>query len=112
MAVWWWRRVDLQTKRIVSGQWGPAISRNRIQKLKIIRMNCVGRVGERESGLVKGHMTGDNNPVGGEVKAAVSLMMRRVASENAKSGAWRKFICGNDSEVRITGTTKDTKVII
>jgi hypothetical protein len=57
-------------------------------------------------------MTGDNNPVGGEVKAAVSLMMRRVASENAKSGAWRKFICGNDSEVRITGTTKDTKVII
>jgi hypothetical protein len=57
-------------------------------------------------------MTGDNNPVGGEVKAAVSLMMRRVTKEGAKSGAWRKFICGGGREVRITGTTKDTKVIV
>jgi hypothetical protein len=57
-------------------------------------------------------MTGDDNPVGGEVKAAVSLMMRRVAKEDAKSGARRKFICGSGSEVQITGTTKDTKVIV
>jgi hypothetical protein len=57
-------------------------------------------------------MTGDDDPVGGKVKAAVSLMMRRVAKEDAKSGARRKFICGSGSEVQITGTTKDTKVIV
>jgi hypothetical protein len=57
-------------------------------------------------------MTGDDDPISGEVKAAVSLMMRRVAKEDAKSGAWRKFICGSGSEVRTTGTTKDTKVIV
>jgi hypothetical protein len=57
-------------------------------------------------------MTGDDDPVGGEAKAAVSLMMRRVAKEDAKSRAWHKFICGSGSEVRITGTTKDTKVIV
>jgi hypothetical protein len=57
-------------------------------------------------------MMGDDEPVGGEVKAAISLMMRRVAKEDAKSGVWRKFICGSGSKVRITGTTKDTKMIV
>jgi hypothetical protein len=57
-------------------------------------------------------MTGDDDPVGGAVKAAVSLMMRIVAQEDAKDGVWRKFICGSGSEVQITGTTKNMKVIV
>jgi hypothetical protein len=57
-------------------------------------------------------MTRDGDPVGGAVKAAVSLMMRRVAKEDAESGALRKFVCGSGSEVWITGTTKNKKVIV
>jgi hypothetical protein len=57
-------------------------------------------------------MTGDDDPIGGVVKAAVSLMMRRVTKEDTERGAWRKFVCGSGSEVWITGTTKNTKVIV
>jgi hypothetical protein len=57
-------------------------------------------------------MAGDDDPVGGSIKTAVSLMMRRVAKEDAQGGARRKLVCGSGGEVGITCTTKNTKVIV
>lgn len=74
---------------------------NRHVSAALIKELIVGRaesttaldVGKR--GLVESDVSGDDDFVGGEVKAAVSLMMRRIAEEDAHGGTGRKLVGGS-----------------
>ena len=57
-------------------------------------------------------MTRDDDPIRGAIKAAVSLVMSRVAEKNTQRGTQCKLMRGCGSEVRVACTTKDPKVVV
>jgi hypothetical protein len=57
-------------------------------------------------------MSGDEDATRGEVKAPVPLVVRRVTKENAPCRARRQLVRSSGRNVRVTGTTEDTKVIV
>jgi hypothetical protein len=57
-------------------------------------------------------MMRDDYFVGMKVKAAVSLMVRRVAKEDTQCGARCKVVSGSGIEICITSATKNVKVIV
>jgi len=57
-------------------------------------------------------MTRDDDPIRGAIKAAVSLVMSRVAEKDTECGARCKLMRGCGSEVRVACTTKDPKVVV
>jgi hypothetical protein len=62
--------------------------------------------------LIKYDVSRDVNTIGLKVKAAVSFMVGGVAKEDAQGGAGCKLVGGCGGEVRITGSAKDTKMVI
>jgi len=56
-------------------------------------------------------MARDDDSIGGTVKAAVSLVVSRVAEKNTECRTRRKLVSGCGSEVWVASTTKDPKVI-
>jgi hypothetical protein len=62
--------------------------------------------------FVEDDMTRDDDAMGGEVKIAVPLVVRRVAKEEAASGAWRQLMKGSSGGVGIAGTAEHTKVVV
>jgi hypothetical protein len=54
-------------------------------------------------------MTRDDDVVGEEVKASVSLVFRGVTEEKTTSGVERELVSSSSGGVGIAGTTKDPK---
>jgi hypothetical protein len=49
---------------------------------KKIQVSEMGRGSEREAGLIKNHVSRDDQAVCGEIKAAIAFVIRRVAKED------------------------------
>ena len=72
----------LYRKQEVTVQWGRHVSSKIIQELKVCLAERSGWLSKGKRGLVKGHMTRDDDPIRGAIKAAVSLVMSRVAEKD------------------------------
>jgi hypothetical protein len=57
-------------------------------------------------------VSGDEDAARGEVVASIPLVVRRVTKENATCRARRQFVRSSGGDVRVTGTTEDTKVVL
>jgi hypothetical protein len=57
-------------------------------------------------------VTRDDDAVGGEVQAPIPLVVRRVAEEEAASGARRKLVRGGSGNVRVAGTAEHAQVVV
>jgi hypothetical protein len=57
-------------------------------------------------------VTRDDDAVGGEVQTPIPLVVRRVAKEEAASGARRKLMRGSSRSVRVAGTAEHAKVVV
>jgi hypothetical protein len=57
-------------------------------------------------------MPGNNDSVGGLVETAVAFVVRRITEEDTQGGAGCEFVWCSCRQVRITTTTKDTKMFI
>jgi hypothetical protein len=55
-------------------------------------------------------VTRDDDAMGRELEAAIPLVVRGVAKEEATSGAWRQLVSGSSGSVGIAGTSKDAEV--
>jgi hypothetical protein len=55
---------------------------------------------------------GDEDAARGGVVASIPLVVRRVTKENATCRARRQFVRSSGGDVRVTGTTEDTKVVL
>ena len=64
----------------MNGGWH--VSSNIIQELEVCLAGRMRQLSKGKRGLVKGHMTRDDVSIGGTVKAAVSLVVSRVAEKN------------------------------
>jgi hypothetical protein len=53
-------------------------------------------------------MTGDDDSIGGRIKAAVSLVMSRVTKEDAESRASSKLVGSSGGNIGITLAAKNT----
>jgi hypothetical protein len=54
----------------------------------------------------------DDDAMGGEVKTAIPLVVRRVAKEKATSGAWRQLMRSSSGSVGIAGIAEHSKVVV
>jgi hypothetical protein len=75
-----------------------------------IRSGCGG--GKGEVRLVKHNMSGYKNPTGGEIVAAVPLMVRRVTKEHTTCQARCELMRSSGSKIRVASTPEDTKVSV
>ena len=57
-------------------------------------------------------MSGDQDPTRGEVKAVVSLVIRRVAKEHTTSRIGYQLVASRCGGVGVTRTSKDTEVVV
>ena len=67
----------------------------------------MGRGSEQEAGLIKNHVSRNNQTVCGEIKAAIAFVIRRVAKEDTPGGSGAELM-GSGGGVGITRTTKHT----
>jgi hypothetical protein len=68
----------------------------------------MGRDSEREAGLIKNHVSRDDQAVCGEIKATIAFVIRRVAKEDTLSGSGAELMGSSGGGVGITHTTKHT----
>jgi hypothetical protein len=57
-------------------------------------------------------MARDDDPVGGEIKAAIAFVIRGITKKDAQSRARSKFMWGSGSEIRIASTPKNPKFVV
>jgi hypothetical protein len=57
-------------------------------------------------------MSGDDQVVCLEIKAAIAFVVSRVAQEDTPSGAWGELMWRSGSRVRVTRTTKDAQMLV
>jgi hypothetical protein len=69
-----------------------------------------GGAGKGKDIFVEDDVTRDDDAMGRELEAAIPLVVRGVAKEEAASGAWRQLVSGSSRRVGIAGTTKDAEV--
>jgi hypothetical protein len=62
---------------------------------------------EREAGLIKNHVSRDDQTVCWEIKAAIAFVIRRVAKEDTPGGSEVELM-ESGGGVRITRTAKHT----
>jgi hypothetical protein len=60
--------------------------------------------------FVKNDVARDDEAVGGEVKTAIPLVVRRVAKEEATGGAWRQLMSCCSGSVGVAGIAEHTEV--
>jgi hypothetical protein len=65
----------------------------------------MGRGSERKAGLIKNHVSRDDQAVCGEIKAAIAFVIRRVAKEDTPGGSGAELMGSGGGGVRITRTT-------
>jgi hypothetical protein len=66
----------------------------------------MGRGSEREAGLIKNHVSRDDQAICGEIKAAIAFVIRRVAKEDTPGGSGAELMGSGGGGVRITRTAK------
>jgi hypothetical protein len=87
------------------GQWEK-------RSLRRVSRRCGGRDGGvRECRLIKHDMARDEDTTRGKVEAPVTLVIRRVSEENTESTGGQ-FVRSGGSDVRVTCTPEDSKVVI
>jgi hypothetical protein len=69
-------------------------------------------LGKGEIGFIKDNMMRDDDPIGGGIKTAVSLMVSRIAKEDAESRTGCKFMGSSGRKIGVTLTTEDPKMIV
>jgi hypothetical protein len=57
-------------------------------------------------------MSGDDQAVCREIKAAVAFVVGRVAQEDTPGEAWGELMWCSDSRVRVARTTKDAQMLV
>jgi hypothetical protein len=60
--------------------------------------------------FVENDVARDDDAVGGEVKTAIPLVVRRVAKEEAAGGAWRQLVRSCSGNVGVEGTVEHAEV--
>ena len=69
-------------------------------------------LGKGEIGFVKDNMTRDDDSIGDRIKTAVSLMVSRIAKEDAESRTGCKFMGSSGRKIGVTLTTENPKMIV
>jgi hypothetical protein len=62
--------------------------------------------------FIENDVMGDDDAMGGEVKTTIPLVVRRVAKEEAASGAWRQLMGSSSGSVRVAGTSKHAEMVV
>jgi hypothetical protein len=62
--------------------------------------------------FVENDMMGDDDALRGEVKTTIPLVVKRVAKEEAASGAWRQLMGSSSGSVRVAGTSEHSEVVV
>jgi hypothetical protein len=69
-----------------------------------------GGAGKGKDIFVEDNVTRDDDAMGSELEAAIPLVARGVAKEEAASGAWRQLMSVSSGSVGIAGTAKYAEV--
>jgi hypothetical protein len=85
---------------------------SRIRLKERVEIGGWGGASKGEHSFVENDVTRDDDLVECEVKTAIPLMVRRVAKEEAMSGAWRELMRGSSENVGIAGTAKPAEVVV
>jgi hypothetical protein len=62
--------------------------------------------------FVENDVTKDDDAMGGEVKTTIPLLVRRVAKEEATSGAWRQLMRSSSGSVGVAGKAEHAEVVV
>jgi hypothetical protein len=74
---------------------------------------CRRRCGsKRKAGIIELNMAGDDDLLGGTIKAVVAMMFGRIPKEHIEHGAWCKLVRCNIGGVGVTKTSKNPKTDI
>jgi hypothetical protein len=57
-------------------------------------------------------MSGDDQTVCREIKAAIAFVVDRVAQEDTSGGVWGELMWHSGSRVRVAHTTKDAQMLV
>jgi hypothetical protein len=66
----------------------------------------MGRGSKREAGLIKNHVSRDDQVVCGEIKVAIAFVIRGVAKEDTPGGPGAELMGSGGGGVRIICTSK------
>jgi len=69
-------------------------------------------MGKRKRCLIEDNMAGNDDPISGEVKAPVALVIRWIAKECTESRARGKLVGSGGRKVRIAGAPERSKIMI
>lgn len=72
----------------------------------------LGAIEGKEVSFIKLRVSGDIQPIGGEIKATKPFIRRIVTQENARNAARGKFVRHIITQTRINTTTKRMKILI
>ena len=72
------------------------------RKSKSDDIGGLGCSGKRKRNFIKGDMARDDDAICGEIKAAITLVVVRIAKENTWLGTWCKLVYGGGGEIRVT----------
>jgi hypothetical protein len=94
----------------------PLSNRNRhnissIKKLKVRRNARTIALGKGKGRFIKDDVPGDDDSIGGEIKAAISFVMSRIAEEDAQDRSRSEFMSGG-KHIWVTLAAKDSQMII
>jgi hypothetical protein len=67
---------------------------------------------KRKNTFIKNNMAGDDYFTGGDVIAAISTMLGRIAEEHTRRGARPKLVKGRGGDIGITEATKDPESVV
>jgi hypothetical protein len=76
------------------------------EQVKVRGGSGCGGGGEREDGLIKHHMTRDEDPTRGKVKTTVTLVIRGVPEEDTESRTGCQLVGSGGYGVRVTHTRR------
>jgi hypothetical protein len=66
----------------------------------------MGRDSEREAGIIKNHVSRDDQAVCGEIKATIAFVIKRVSKKDTPGGSGAELMGSGGGGVRITRTVK------
>jgi hypothetical protein len=83
-----------------------------IKKLKVRRNARTIALGKRKGRFIKDDVPGDDDSIGGEIKAAVSFVMSGIAEEDAQNRSRSEFMRSGGGHIWVTLVAKDSQMII
>jgi hypothetical protein len=70
------------------------------------------RGGEREAGLIKNHVSRDDQTVCGEIKATVAFVIRGIAKEDTPGRTRSELMRHGCNSVRVTRAAENSEMLI